>query len=83
MYRIFISEYARRQIKRIDHQYHAQIANAISSLSKNPRPFGAIKLTNRDAYRIRSGDFRIIYEIHDTLIRVLIVAVGHRKDIYY
>ncbi|HEY9125250.1 MAG TPA: type II toxin-antitoxin system mRNA interferase toxin, RelE/StbE family [Bacteroidales bacterium] len=56
--------------------------NAISNLGNNPRPFGYKKLKGEDAYRIRIGDYRIIYEIDDTIIVVTVVSVGHRKEIY-
>jgi mRNA interferase RelE/StbE len=55
---------------------------AISRLAENPRPQGYIKLKGEEAYRIRVGDYRIIYEINDDKITVIVVAVGHRKYIY-
>ena len=82
MYTILISEFANRQIKKIDNQYRKQIKTAIASLAENPRPHGYIKLKDRAAYRIRTGDYRIIYEIHDKKIEVAVIDVGHRKDIY-
>ena len=82
MYTILISGYAKRQIKKIDKQYHRQIKKAIASLINDPRPQGYIKLKDREAYRIRTGDYRIIYEIHDKTVEVVVVDVGHRKDIY-
>ncbi len=51
-------------------------------LEINPRPFGYIKLKGRDAYRIRVGNYRIIYEIHDAILKVIIIEAGDRKDIY-
>jgi mRNA interferase RelE/StbE len=55
---------------------------AIADLTDNPRPYGYKKLKGEDAYRIRVGDYRIIYEIDDGKIIVTVVSVGHRKDIY-
>jgi mRNA interferase RelE/StbE len=43
---------------------------------------GSIKLTNEDAYRIRVGDYRVIYNIHDDQLVVLVIDVGHRRDVY-
>jgi mRNA interferase RelE/StbE len=55
---------------------------AIANLAVNPRPFGYKKLKGEEAYRIRVGDYRIIYEIDDGKIIVTVVSVGNRKDIY-
>jgi len=54
----------------------------IKSLAQNPRPSGYRKLKERDAYRIRKGNYRIIYEIIDSMLIVDIIAIGHRKNIY-
>ncbi len=51
-------------------------------LAENPRPFGCKKLTGRNAWRIRIGRYRAIYEINDKDKSVLVVTLGHRKDIY-
>jgi mRNA interferase RelE/StbE len=51
-------------------------------LEINPRPFGYIKLKGRDAYRIRVGNYRIIYEIEDKILKVTVIDSGNRKDIY-
>ncbi|MDZ7740647.1 MAG: type II toxin-antitoxin system RelE/ParE family toxin [Bacteroidota bacterium] len=59
-----------------------QLLLAIQSLSKNPRPAGCKKLRNRNAYRVRTGNYRIIYEIFDDILLIDVIAVGHRKNIY-
>ena len=56
--------------------------DAIAGLEENPRPAGYIKLKGRDAYRIRTGNYRIIYDIFDSELIVDIITLGHRKDIY-
>ena len=58
------------------------IKSAIAGLSQNPRPYGYKKLKGEEAYRIRVGDYRIIYEIDNDKIIVTVVSVGHRKEIY-
>ena len=58
------------------------IKKKILSLSGNPRPFGCKKLTNEDGYRIRAGDFRILYRIDDPAKTVIIYRVKRRKDAY-
>jgi len=81
-YTVFIERYAQKQILKLDRKVIPIIKNAISNLSDNPRPPSYKKLKGEDAYRIRVGDYRIIYEIEDDLIRVIVISVGHRKDIY-
>ncbi|MCH8318769.1 MAG: type II toxin-antitoxin system RelE/ParE family toxin [Bacteroidetes bacterium] len=58
------------------------LIEVIQSLANNPRPHGYIKLKGRDGYRIRKGNYRIIYDIFDAVLIIDVVAVGHRKDIY-
>ena len=52
------------------------------NLEINPRPFGYIKLKGRNAYRIRAGNYRIIYEIEDKILKVTVIEAGDRKEIY-
>jgi mRNA interferase RelE/StbE len=81
-YTVFIERYAQKQILKLDKKAIPLIKSAIASLSDNPRPQGYKKLKGEDAYRIRIGDYRVIYEINDDRIIVTVVSVGHRKDIY-
>ncbi len=62
--------------------YTLVVKSAIAALADNPRPYGYKKLKGEDAYCIRVGDYRVIYEINDGKIIVTMVSVGHRKDIY-
>ena len=56
---------------------------AIELLSEEPRPGGAKKLAGGDGeWRVRTGDYRIVYEIRDSVLLILVVAVGHRREIY-
>ena len=55
---------------------------AIAGLAADPRPTGSIKLTGVDAWRIRVGDYRVIYEIEDDKVLVTVVRVGHRREVY-
>ena len=59
-----------------------RLARAIQRLGNDPRPPGCKKLIGRDAWRIREGRFRIIYEIHDGRLLVMVIHVGDRKEIY-
>lgn len=82
MYKVIISEYAQKQFKKIDRLQWGKIAKAIEELGQNPRPHGYKKLKGRDAYRIRIGDYRVIYEIRDRVLIVEVVEIGNRRDIY-
>ena len=81
-YTVLIERYAQKQIMKLDKKIILVIKSAIAPLADNPRPHGYKKLKGEDAYRIRVGDYRVIYEIDDGKIIVTVVSVGHRKDIY-
>ena len=81
-YTVFVERYAQKQIIKLDKKAIPIIRDAIAGLADNPRPQGHIKLKGEEAYRIRVGNYRIIYEIIDENITVKVVAIGHRKDIY-
>ena len=81
-YRVEILRSAQKQLARIERQDHQRLISAILELGGNPRPNGCIKLSGRPAWRIRVGAYRIIYEIQDQKLIVLVVAIGDRKEIY-
>lgn len=81
-YSVVISEYALKQLKKLDKSMIPKIKEAISALQENPRPFGYKKLKGEDAYRIRLGNYRVIYEIHDNKLIVVVIDIDHRKQIY-
>ncbi len=81
-YEVIISKSVRKTIKRLPVATTSRIWDSIDALEMNPRPHGAIKLQGIAAYRIRVGDFRIIYEIHDKQLIVVVAEVGNRRDIY-
>lgn len=82
-YTVQILPAARRQLSHLDPPIHKRIAAAIDGLAENPRQPGAKKLAGAEnLWRIRVGDYRILYEIHDRQLLVVIVAIGHRGDIY-
>lgn len=81
-YNILIERYAQKQIMKLDRKIIPVIKSAIFGLANNPRPQGYKKLKGEDAYRIRTGNYRIIYEINNDIILITVVSVGHRKDIY-
>jgi mRNA interferase RelE/StbE len=81
-YTVLIERYAQKQIMKLDKKIIPVIKAAIAGLADNPRPYGYKKLKGEDAYRIRVGAYRVIYEINDNTIIITVVSVGHRKDIY-
>ena len=82
MYQLLIEKLVQKQLEKIPEPDYSKIKNTINSLSENPRPAGFKKLKGRSGYRIRQGNFRVIYEIKDQILTVYILAAGHRKDIY-
>jgi mRNA interferase RelE/StbE len=83
MYEIEISRTAEKQLKKLNSDLQRKISAVILSLSIEPRPYGCKKLSGFEAlYRIRCGDYRIIYEIIDKKVMVTILKIGHRKDVY-
>ena len=82
-YKIEILRSAQKQLSKIHHQHQNQIIENIRKLSENPRPSGCKKLSARPAWRIRIGDYRVIYEINDDCLLVLVITIGHRKEVYH
>lgn len=81
-YSVILSRSARKQLEQLSGEIEGRLLAKIVELEANPRPPGCKKLTNRDAWRIRVGDYRVIYEIHDKVLHVIVVTVGHRRDVY-
>ena len=82
-YRIEIKPRAKKALARIPNPYRKRIAIAIDGLAQTPRPAGCAKLTgSEDGWRIRVGDYRVVYQIADKVLVVYVVRVSHRKDVY-
>ena len=81
-YTVVLSKKAQKQLDKLSDNIAKPIFDAIAGLEENPRPSGYRKLKERDGYRIRVGNYRIIYDIYDTELVVDIITLGHRKDIY-
>jgi mRNA interferase RelE/StbE len=81
-YRIELSKSAAKQLDKLPDSVLTILIQAIQMLSEEPRPNNCKKLKGRDAYRIRKGNYRIIYEIFDDVLLIDVVAIGHRKDVY-
>ena len=81
-YNITLSKSAIRFLEKINEPFYSRIKEAIYNLGENPRPQGSLKLKNRDGFRIRVGDYRIIYNILEDIVTVNIINLGHRRNIY-
>lgn len=81
-YTISILRRAQKELAELSTESYERVRNSILGLAQNPRPSGCVKLTNREGWRIRVGDYRVIYEIDDKPRIVTILAIGHRSDIY-
>lgn len=81
-YSIEITRKAQKALSRIPDDYQDRIISTIHGLADEPFPPGTKKLSGREAWRIRVGVYRIIYEVHQDVLSILVVLVGHRNDIY-
>lgn len=81
-YVISLTKRAQKQLDKLSDKVAEPILESIDGLADNPRPPGYIKLKNRQGYRIRVGDYRVIYEIFDNILTVDIITIGNRKDVY-
>ena len=81
-YQILFEKASIKSLSKLPAEAQVKIVEAIENLSENPRPNGSKKLEGREGYRIRIGDYRVIYLINDKKITVLILDIGKRKEIY-
>ena len=81
-YRIEIKKSAGKELKKIKRKDQERIIERIRGLAQNPRPPGSKKLSGEEKYRIRQGDYRILYQIFDDTVLVVIVKIAHRRDVY-
>lgn len=82
-YRIVFKPTAQRDLKKLSSKIQKRVLSEIVNLSENPRLPGIEKLTGYEGlFRLRVGDFRIIFEIHEDEVVILIVRIGDRKEIY-
>jgi mRNA interferase RelE/StbE len=81
VYELFVLPAAQKDLDKLEAPVFARILKKIRALSKDARPPGCLKLTDEDGYRIRTGDYRILYRIDDGLKRIYIYRIKHRKDV--
>lgn len=81
-YKIEFKKTATKELNSLPNKEIKKILNTINQLIENPRPINSKKLSASERYRIRSGDYRILYEIKDQILIVYIIKIAHRKDVY-
>ena len=82
-YQIEFVKQAAKQFKTLPTEEQQRLQSKIDALASEPRPVGVVKLVGEeDLYRIRVGDYRLIYAIQDAILLVLILKIGHRRDVY-
>jgi mRNA interferase RelE/StbE len=82
-YQVIIQPSAVKAIRKLDRDTQAKVVRLLEALALEPRPVGVVKMAGDDnLWRVRIGDYRVVYEIHDRKLIVLIVRVADRKDVY-
>ena len=81
-YEVVVTRSVQKQLSKLPNRIADLLEEAMVKLEEDPRPIGCKKLKGRNAYRIREGNYRIIYEIEDNILLVKVIKVGHGKDIY-
>jgi mRNA interferase RelE/StbE len=81
-YRIELRPAAVRALRKLDPSVRPRIQGAIALLARDPRPPATRALRGRPGYRLRVGDYRILYTIQDDVLLVVVITLGHRRDVY-
>lgn len=81
-YTVLITRRAQKQIADLPTAEAGRVRAAIAGLAHSPRPVGAIKLKGVEGYRLRVGDYRVLYTVEDPPQRVAVYRVAHRRDVY-
>ncbi len=82
-YKLFIKKSVYKDIKKIQKNDLQKIILKIKSLTSNPFPLGSEKLTGFNLYRLRQGNYRIIYKVEKEKLTIIVIKIGHRKDVYF
>jgi mRNA interferase RelE/StbE len=81
-YKITIKRSAAKELEKIVLPDRKRIVEKILLLADDPRPLGCKKLSGQEKYRLRQGDYRVLYEIQDDILIITVVKIGHRRDVY-
>ena len=82
IYTLVLTPAAQRDVRKLDGTVQRRIVRKLSELSENPRMPGTLKMQGEDLYRVRVGDYRVLYAIDDDTVIVTVVRVRDRKDVY-
>ena len=81
-YRLLIKPSAAKELERLPTKDRERVVARMQGLSSQPRPPGCEKLTGHELFRVRQGDYRILYEVQDSGLVVTVFKIGHRRDVY-
>jgi len=81
-YEVLILRRAQKELADLPKADYERVRDAVAALAGNPRPAGCKKLVGREGWRLRSGDYRVIYEVDDAQKKVTVLHIGHRRDVY-
>lgn len=81
-YRLLIKPSAAKELERLPTKERRRVVTRMQGLSAQPRPPGCEKLTGHDLFRVRQGQYRILYEVQDKDLVVTVFKIGHRRDVY-
>jgi mRNA interferase RelE/StbE len=81
-YSLEIKRSAAKELAQLPPKDRGRVVARIQALADDPRPVGAEKLSGQERYRVRQGDYRILYEIEDQILRIMVVKIWHRRDVY-
>jgi mRNA interferase RelE/StbE len=82
MYQITFRSSAIKELRKLSADHRKSVSNAIDSLAHEPRPKGVKKMTGAHAWRIRVGDYRVVYSIKDKQLIIEVIRIGHRREVY-
>ena len=81
-YKVVVKKSAVKEIEKLNKKDTQRVIERIKKLGEDPRPIGSKKLSGQEKYRVRQGNFRILYQIFEDTLIVTVVKVGNRKDVY-
>ena len=81
-YKLLIKPSAVKELEALPAKDRRRLVSRLQRLSADPRPPGSEKLSGHDLYRIRQGNYRVLYSVEDLALVVLVIKVGHRRDVY-
>lgn len=81
-YELIVRHSVRKDVEKIPQKDLTRILNKLEALRNDPKPAGCVKLSGSEYYRIRQGDYRIIYEVQGKVLIIVLIKIGHRREVY-